>query len=73
MVCVPVPAVAGLKLPAVTPVPEYVPPAGKPPERAKSAASTHTFANAASVTTGKAFTVIVLVAELTQLFPSVYV
>ena len=39
MVCVPAPAVAGLKIPPLTPVPEYVPPAGEPPVRVKAGAS----------------------------------
>src|ERR1035438_4027091 len=29
--CVPMPAIAGLKIPPVTPAPEYVPPSGMPP------------------------------------------
>ena len=68
---VPAPAVAGEKLPPDTPVPEYVPPAGAPPERAKSAASTHTGDKAAKVTTGSALTVMVCVVEFVQLLPSV--
>ena len=59
IICDPVPAVAGENDPAVTPVPVYVPPAGEPPVKAKSAASTHTSAKAVRVTVGSALTVMV--------------
>ena len=50
---VPTPAVPGLKVvPPVTPVPEYVPPAGLPPERVKLEASTQTELRALKVTLG---------------------
>ena len=49
----PTPAVPGLKVvPPVTPVPEYVPPAGLPPERVKLEASTQTELRALKVTLG---------------------
>jgi hypothetical protein len=41
MLWVPAPAVAGLKLPLLTPVPEYVPPEGLPPVSVNGLASIH--------------------------------
>ena len=53
----------GSKFPALTPVPEYVPPAGLPPVKAKAALYTHTSLKAPNATTGKASTSIVVVFE----------
>ena len=61
IVCVPTPAVAGLNDVPVTPGPEKVPPAGEP-VNVTTAALTHTAGYVPAFTTGKAFTVIVLVA-----------
>ncbi len=52
MECVPAPAAAGSKVPPVTPVPEYIPPTGSPPVRAKGSASRQTGSKAARVTVG---------------------
>ncbi len=66
MVCVPLPAVAGLKVPAVTPGPEYVPPEGDPPVSVIAVALSHIALNAASVTVGNGFTVTVTGFEAEQ-------
>lgn len=72
--CVPIPAVAGLKLPDETPVPEYVPDAGDPPVKVTGELYTHTVLRADCVTVGKAFTVTTVGAEVAeQPDPSVYV
>ena len=55
-----------MKFPALTPVPEYVPPAGKPPVNVKGVASTQTSAYAARVTAGISFTVIFCIAKSEQ-------
>ena len=56
-------AFAGEKSPAFTPVPEYVPPAGNPPLRAKDDALLQTAAKELNDTDGMGFTVIVAVPE----------
>ena len=56
MVVVPAPATEGLKLPEVTPVPEYVPPAGDPPERVTGEEVVQTAVSAPCVTVGFVFT-----------------
>ena len=61
IVCVPTPAVAGLNDVPVTPVPLNVPPTGVP-ANVTGEALTHTGAYVPALTTGKAYTVIVLVA-----------
>ena len=66
MVCVPTPAVAGLKFPADTPGPEYVPPEGAPPDSANTGVVSQTALKLASVTTGSGFTVTVTFADLLQ-------
>ena len=53
---VPTPATAGLNCPPLTPVPLYVPPAGRPPVSAKAGMVLHTALSEASVTTGNGFT-----------------
>ena len=53
----PTPAVAGLNMPALTPVPVYVPPPGEPPVKAKAGSETVAAEFAGQVTTGKALTV----------------
>ena len=62
----PAPAAEGLKLPALTPVPLYVPPVGDPPNKANEAALIHTDELAGQVTAGNAFTVMVNVQLLLQ-------
>ena len=71
IVWVPTPAMAGLKLPALTPVPEYVPPAGSPPVKVKAAEFTQTVVKELNVTVGVELTVRVDVAALVQELPSV--
>ena len=61
IVFTPDPADAGLKLPALTPVPLYVPPVGEPPVNVNAAALIHTDKLDGQVTTGNAFTVMVKV------------
>jgi hypothetical protein len=61
MVCVPTPAVAGLNVVPLTPGPEKVPPAGVPAS-VIDAALTHIAGYVPALTTGKALTVIVVVA-----------
>ena len=65
MVCVPAPAVAGLNVLPVTPGPEKVPPAGVP-LNAIGAALMHIAGYVPGLTTGNAFTVIVVVAVFEQ-------
>ena len=55
---VPAPAVAGLNMPPLTPVPLYVPPTGNPPVKVNELALIHTLGNVANVTVGNGFTVI---------------
>ena len=57
----PTPAVAGLKFPALTPVPLYVPPAGKPPVNAYGAVFTQVDELDGQVTVGGVFTITVTV------------
>ena len=64
--CVPTPALAGLKMPPLTPGPLYVPPVGVPPVRAKAAAFKHTVELAGQLTTWTDVTVIVNVQLLLQ-------
>ena len=71
MVCVPAPAVTGLKTPELTPGPEYVPPDGAPPDKVREPASIHIPENEPNVTDGNALTVMVEVAVEVQLLPSV--
>lgn len=66
MVCIPAPAVAGLNIPALTPVPLYVPPAGAPPVSAKAGALMQIAELAGQVTVGAAFTVMTKVQVLVQ-------
>jgi hypothetical protein len=61
--------VAGLKLPALTPVPLYVPPTGVAPLSANGTALIHTDEFAGQLTTGNEFTVIVNVQVFVQPFP----
>src|SRR5678816_1045727 len=65
MVNVPCPAVAGLNVLPVTPVPENVPPAGLP-VNITGAAFTQSGPTGVIVTVGSGFTVIDVVAELLQ-------
>jgi hypothetical protein len=69
IVCVPTPAVAGLKLFPLTPVPLKVPPAGVP-LRETFAASTQTALYVPASTTGSAFTVTFTVPMEWQLLAS---
>ena len=64
--CVPTPAVAGLKFPPLTPVPLYVPPAGLPPVSAKGAVFVQAEEFEGQVTVGGAVTVMVNVQLLLQ-------
>ncbi len=52
MVCVPTPAVEGLNIPPLTPVPEYDPPEGDPPVKVRLEDDTHRFEKVPSVTFG---------------------
>ena len=52
IVCVPTPAVAGLKFPPLTPLPVYVPPEGFPPANAYGAVFKHVDEFAGQVTMG---------------------
>ena len=70
MVCVPTPAVAGLNVVPVTPGPEKVPPAGVPAS-VIGEPLTQTAGYVPALTTGNAFTVIVVVAVFVQPFASV--
>ena len=68
------PARDGLKTPPLTAVPEYVPPAGNPPDRAYDVAEAHwEFSELVQVTVGSAKTWIVLEVVPVQPLPSVYV
>ena len=69
----PTPAVDGLKLVPVTPVPLKVPPAGFPDNGMEAAFTQTDEAIGLMETTGSAFTVIVVVAVPVQPFPFVYV
>ena len=72
MECTPTPATAGLKLPPLTPVPLYVPPAGLPPLSAKAASEVvMPVMLPGQVTVGSGFTVMVKEQLLVQLLPSV--
>ena len=71
IVWVPTPAMPGSKLPALTPVPEYVPPAGKPPVKVTVDEFAQILVNALNVTVGVELTVRVEVAALVQVLPSV--
>ena len=62
----PTPAVAGLKLLPLTPVPLYVPLAGLPPVNEYAGAFIQTDELAGQLTVGSAFTVIVNVHVLVQ-------
>ena len=62
---------AGSKLPALTPVPEYVPLAGEPPVKVTVDEFAQILVNALNVTVGVALTVRVEVAALVQVLPSV--
>ena len=66
IVCVPTPAVAGLKFPPLTPGPLYVPPVGVPPVSAKGAVLVHVEEFDGQVAVGGALTVIVNVQLLVQ-------
>ena len=57
IVCVPVPAVEGLKLPPLTPGPLYVPPVGVPPVNTNDGVLRHTEEFAGQVTVGNGLTV----------------
>jgi hypothetical protein len=59
-------------LPAATPVPLYVPPAGVPPASAKGASVAQTAASALCVTVGKALTVLVI-PEVVAVQPAAFV
>ena len=61
IVLVPVPAVAGLNTPPLTPVPPYVPPAGLPPVNVIGEPFMHAVEGTVSETDGVGFTVIVFV------------
>ncbi len=63
MVCVPTPALDGLKIPPLTPVPLYVPPEGVPPLNVIEEELTHMLLSVAKLTTGSAFTKIPEVSE----------
>ena len=65
MVNVPCPAVVGLNVLPVTPIPENVPPAGLP-VNVTGAAFTQSGPTGVIVTVGNGFTVIEVVAELLQ-------
>ena len=65
--CVPTPAVAGLKVVPVTPGPENVPPAGVP-VNVTGAPLTQTGGYVPALTVGSALTVIVVVAVFEQPF-----
>ena len=63
IVCVPAPAILGLKLPPLTPVPENVPPLGEP-ESAYVVRKTQTVSGLREhVTTGNALTETIVVAD----------
>ena len=66
----PTPAVAGLNVVPVTPVPENVPPAGVP-FNVTDDALTQTGAYVPALTVGRGLTVIVVVAEFEQPFAPV--
>ena len=57
MVCTPVPAADGSKMPPLTNAPLYAPPGGEPPVSVTGFASAHTSAKLPSVTFGLASTV----------------
>jgi hypothetical protein len=71
MVWLPAPAVAGLKLPLLTPVPLYTPPVGAPLLRVNEEALAHTALILLKLAVVTAFTVIPVFAELVQPFKSV--
>ena len=66
MVCVPTPAVEGVKTPLETPVPLYVPPVGIPPESVIGDALMQADISAGQVTIGNGLTVTVAVAVAEQ-------
>ena len=70
MVCVPIPAVAGLNVVPLTPGPLNVPPAGVPAS-VTGEPLTHTAGYVPALTMGKALTVIVVVAVAEHPFASV--
>ena len=73
MVCVPTPAVAGSNMPALTPVPLYVPPAGVPPVSVNAAVLIQTDELAGQFTTGNGFIVTVTIVELAVARPELQV
>ena len=71
MIAVPIPAAAGSKVPLVTPLPLYVPPAGLPPVSAKGASVVQTGFNVAIVTVGSGLTVTSVAVEVPEQDPLV--
>lgn len=61
IVCVPTPAILGLKTPPDTPGPLYLPPSMEPPVKVRGLAPTHISAKDSSVTAVTAFTSIIRV------------
>ena len=71
MIVVPTPAAAGSKVPLVTPLPLYVPPAGLPPVSANGASVAQTGLNDAIVTVGSGLTVTSIAVAVPEQVPLV--